>query len=84
MTVIEARRQLIYWREVRLEYEKAYLALIKSNIKYYMIDDRQLTRYDLSEIMAMMDRAQQKIDELEAIVDGKKQRKAFGVIPRDW
>lgn len=84
MDKVEVQRQLIYWKEVRLEYEKAYLALVKSNVKYYMIDDRQLTRFDLSEIEAMMDKANKKISELESLLAGRSARRAFAVTPRDW
>lgn len=84
MTRQEAAIQLEYWKEVRTEYQKAYLALVKSNVKYYMIDDRQLTRFDLTEIEAMMEKADKKINELEAIANGQRARKAFGIVPRDW
>jgi len=63
---------------------RAYLALVDGGVKSYTIDDRQLTRLDLPELMEEMETMEHKIDELEAALEGKRPRKAFGIIPRDW
>lgn len=62
----------------------AYAALVDGGVKSYMIDDRQLTRFDLPALSEEIKTMESEIDALEAELAGKKRRKAFGVIPRDW
>ncbi|MDY5341062.1 hypothetical protein [Faecousia sp.] len=62
----------------------AYTALVDGGVKSYMIDDRQLTRFDLPALSEEIKTMESEIDALEAELAGKKRRKAFGVIPRDW
>ena len=51
-TVIKKR--LEYWTGVYEKLQTAYAALIEGGVKSYMIDDRQLTRYDLPELLKQM------------------------------
>lgn len=81
-TVIIER--LNFWKGVYEKYQKAYIALIEGGVKSYQIDDRQLSRFDLSEISKYMEEAEEKIDEYEALLEGKRPRKAFAIVPRDW
>ena len=62
----------------------AYTALVDGGVKFYMIDDRQLTRFDLPALSEEIKTMESEIDALEAELAGRKRRKAFGVIPRDW
>lgn len=62
----------------------AYTALVDGGVKSYMIDDRHLTRFDLPALSEEIKTMESEIDALEAELAGKKRRKAFGVIPRDW
>ena len=62
----------------------AYTALVDGGVKSYMIDDRQLTRFDLPALTEEIKTMESEIDALEAELAGRKRRKAFGVIPRDW
>ncbi|WP_418488234.1 hypothetical protein [Faecousia sp.] len=62
----------------------AYTALVDGGVKSYMIDDRQLTRFDLPALSEEIKTMESEIDALEAELAGRKRRKAFGVIPRDW
>ncbi len=62
----------------------AYAALVDGGVKSYMIDDRQLTRFDLPALSEEIKTMESEIDALEAELAGRKRRKAFGVIPRDW
>lgn len=80
--IIKAR--LEYWEKVYEKYQKAYIELIEGNVKYYMIDDRQLTHQDLDVVAELLEKAEQKIDELEAMLSNAKPRKAVGIVPRDW
>lgn len=76
--------RLTYWRGVYEKLQKAYIALIEGGAKNYMIDDRSVTKWDLNKIAALMDDAEEKIDEYEALLAGSGRRKSVGVIIRDW
>lgn len=80
-TVLQKR---LAFREKALEklYD-AYTALVDGGVKSYMIDDRQLTRFDLPALSEEIKTMESEIDALTAELNGKR-RKAFGVIPRDW
>lgn len=78
------RERLSFWQGVHEKLQKAYIALIEGGVKSYMIDDRQLTRFDIPDLKNEIEECEQKIDELSAALEGKRPRKAFGVIPRDW
>lgn len=75
---------LEYWKDVQGKLRAAYVALIDGGVKSYMINDRQLTRFDLDTLRREMDEADRKVAELSAEVGGKAPRKSVGVIPRDW
>ena len=78
------RERLEYWKGVYQKLQAAYVALIDGGVKSYMIDDRQLTRFDLGVLRREMQEAEDKINELEAAVSGMKPRKSVGIVPRDW
>lgn len=80
--IIEER--LAFWKDVYEKYQKAYIALIEGGVKYYMIDDRQLSRFEITDVQEMIEKAEKKIDEYEALLNGRKARKAFAVVPREW
>ena len=81
-TVIKQR--LTYWQSVYDKLMPAYIALIEGGVKSYMIDDRQLTRFDLPDLEARIEKAEEMIDELQSLLDGGGRRKAVGIVPRDW
>ncbi|MBO4676835.1 MAG: hypothetical protein J5633_04750 [Oscillospiraceae bacterium] len=80
-TVIKQR--LDYWQSVYDKLMPAYIALIDGGVKSYMVDDRQLTRFDLPDLEKRIERAEEKIDELQGLLDGGRRRRAFGVVPMD-
>lgn len=77
--IIEKR---LAFREAALEklYD-AYTALVDGGVKSYMIDDRQLTRFDLPALSEEIKQMENEIDQLTSELNGSKRRKAFGVIP---
>lgn len=81
-TLIEKR---ITFKEDALEklYD-AYLALVNGQVKSYTIDDRQLTRLDLTALRDEIKQMESELDELNNLLNGKHPRKAFGIVPRDW
>lgn len=78
-------KKRLAFREAALEklYD-AYTALVKGGVKSYMIDDRQLTRFDLPDLMEEIKEMESEVDALEALLADQKPRRAFGVLPRDW
>lgn len=62
----------------------AYNKLLSGGVKSYKLDDRELTRLDLGKLSEEIKEAEQKVDELESLLNGQNARKAFGIIPRDW
>ena len=80
----EIRIRLNFWIAARDTMMAAYLALIDGGVKSYTIDDRSLTRFDIPDLLDKIEKANQRIDELTAQMEGKKSRKAFGVVLRDW
>jgi len=53
-------------------------------VKSYTIDDRSLTRFDLDKLKDEIADEENTVDELTAMLNGMKPRRAFGVLPRDW
>jgi len=80
-TIIE---RLNYWKETLAKLMDAYVALIDGGVKSYSIDDRELTKFDLPSLEKRISNAEAKVDQYEALLEGKRPRKAFGVVPRDW
>lgn len=76
--------RLNFWRSTYEKLTAAYIALVDGRVKSYTIDDRQLTRFDLDTLRDEIEEAEKKIDELTDLLNGRRPRKAFGVIPRDW
>lgn len=62
----------------------AYTALLEGRVKSYTIGTRNLTRLDLPALWEMITTLEKEVDELEEAIQGKKRRRAVGVIPRDW
>lgn len=74
-TELKARLE---FRKTALEkLRKAYLALVDGGVKSYMIDDRQLTRFDLPALKKEIEDAENEIDQLTNALNGARPRKAF-------
>lgn len=80
----EMQNRLDFWRDALKSLREAYLGLLNGGIKSYTLKDRTLTRLDLPDLAKEIEKAERKVDELEALADGGSPRKAFAVIPRDW
>lgn len=80
----EIKARLEFQKELLSKLRKAYLALLDGGVKSYTIDDRSLTRFDLDTLRDEIAVAEKKVDELTALLNDKKPRKAFGIVPRDW
>lgn len=81
---VEMRARLDFWQKALEKLRTAYLKLLDGGVKSYRIDDRELTRFDLPKLQEEIEAAEKKVDELTAMLEGQKPRRAVGVIPRDW
>jgi len=76
--------------EVKKKRLTAYLdretEMLTGGVQSYGVGSRNLTRYntDLSAIRAAIKELEDEIEELEGLLNGRKPRKAVGVVPRDW
>ena len=84
MDKVELRARLEFRQKALSKLRKAYLALLDGGVKSYTIDDRQLTRFDLPDLKNAIEQMEDEVDELEAKLKGRRPRKAFGIVPRDW
>ena len=78
------QKRLTFWENTLETLMKAYEALVSGGVKSYMIDDRQLTRFDLPVLKREIEDAEKKIDALTTQLNGQRPRKAFGIVPMDW
>ena len=83
-TKVEIEKRLTWRKEALDELQAAYTALVKGGVKSYRIHNRELTRFDLPNLMDEIRKIEEEIDELEAQLAGGRTRKAFGILPRDW
>ena len=65
MDKVELRARLDFWQSALSKLRAAYLALVDGGVKSYVIDDRELTRFDLPDLK----------DEIEG--RGEEGRRAF-------
>lgn len=84
MDKTEIRARLEFRKKALSRLRKAYIALLDGGVKSYTIDDRQLTRFDLPDLENAIKQMENEVDELETQLKGRRPRKAFGIVPRDW
>lgn len=83
-TRAEIRERLAFRKCALMKLRKAYLALVDGGVQSYTIEDRTLTKFDLPNLLKEIEYAEKKVDELTALMGGKKPRKAFAIVPRGW
>lgn len=84
MDITELKARIAFKKSALEKLRAAYIALIDGGVKSYTIDDRTLTRFDLKDLKDEIEETEKELDELEALLEGKRPRKAFGVVFRDW
>lgn len=75
------RRLNIYYNE--LEYLIAAQKAFASGVQSYQINGKQLSRYDMATIDKRIDTLLTKIEDLEALLDGKGRSRMKAVVIRD-
>ena len=77
LTIKRNRLELYYKREAEM---------LDGGVQSYGIGSRNLARYntDLSQIRSAIEKLEAEIQSLDGLLDGRKPRKAVGVVPRDW
>lgn len=80
----EVKIRLDFYQTALQKMRAAYLALVDGGVKSYSIDDRTLTRFDLPSLLEEIKETERKVDELTALCSGRRARKAFGIVPRNW
>lgn len=81
---VEIKARLEFRKEALKKLRAAYLALVDGGVKSYTIDDRTLTRFDLPALKKEITDAEKDVDSLTAQLNGRRPRKAFGIVPMDW
>lgn len=78
--------QITAKRERLALYLKREAEMLDGGVQSYGIGSRNLARYntDLSAIRAAIKELEDEIAELEGVLEGRRPRKAVGVVPRDW
>lgn len=79
----EAKVLYEYYSKLVDKLTAAKLALVDGGVQSYTIDDRSLTRFDISALGAEIDDAVKKRAMYEPIMNGRSPRRAVGIIPRD-
>lgn len=64
--------------------QTAYIALLNGQVQSYSIGSRNLTKLDLGRLREEITYHQKEIDGLIEEMNGRKRRRAVGVVPRDW
>ena len=83
MTRATAKAYYEYYSKLVTQLMEAKLKLLDGGVKSYTIGDRTLTRFDINLLSKELDDAIKKKEEYAAIMNGRRPRKAVGVIPRD-
>lgn len=84
MDMTDARIRAEFHKNAAAKLRDAYIALADGGVQQYSIGSRSLTKFDLTKIREEIEYHEKKADELDAILNGGKRRKAVGVVPRDW
>ena len=80
----EIKIRLDFWNTALDKLRAAYVALVEGGVKSYMLDDRQLTKLDVPALSDEIMQAENRVDELTAMLNNGRNRKAFGIVPCDW
>lgn len=83
-TKAEIRVDLDFHKSAKEKLQAAYLAIADGGVQSYSIGSRSLTKHDLEKIRTEIAGHDKAIAELSAELNGKRRRRAVGIVPRDW
>ncbi len=83
-TKAEIRVDLDFHKSAKEKLQAAYLAIADGGVQSYSIGSRSLTKHDLEKIRTEIAGHDKAIAELTAELNGKRRRRAVGIVPRDW
>lgn len=84
MTRETAKKLYTHYSNLVDKLTDAQIALAGDTVKSYTIGDRSLTRRDLAEIDKMLEDAVKKMEEYEAIMNGRPVRAFVGIVTTDF
>lgn len=77
-------KKMLQKKKERLDMYYAAEESVLGGAQSYSMGSRSLTRANLADIRTMIKTLENEIRELELKISGKKPRKAFGAVPRDF
>ena len=80
----ELAARLEFHKAARDAAQEAYIALLKGQVQSYSIGSRNLTKFDLPKLREEITYHQKEVDGLTSELNGRKRRRAVGVVSRDW
>ena len=80
----ELESRLQFHKSAKDAAQTAYIALLNGQVQSYSIGSRNLTKLDLGRLREEITYHQKEIDGLTEELNGRKRRRAVGVVPRDW
>lgn len=80
----EINARLTFWRNALERAQTAYITLLDGGVQSYTLDGRQLTKLDLASLKSQIEDMESTVDTLTAQANGKRPRKAFAIVPRDF
>ena len=83
-TKAEIQVDLDFHKAAKQKLQTAYLAIAEGGVQSYTIGSRSLTKHDLAKIRDEIAGHDKAINELSAMLNGQRRRKAVGIVPRDW
>lgn len=80
----ELNSRLEFHKSARDAAQTAYLALLNGQVQSYSIGSRNLTKLDLTKLREEINYHQKEINGLTDELNGRRRRRAVGIVPRDW
>ena len=78
------KKSLTFWTATLEALQKAHTALVEGGVQRFRIEDRELTHFDIPNLLKEILAAEKRVEELEALLSGYGSRKIVGIVPRDW
>ena len=78
------QKSLTFWTTTLEALQEAHTALVKGGVQRFRIEDRELTHFDIPNLLKEILAAENRVEELESKLSGYGSRKIVGIVPRDW